>query len=241
MIDKEDIELKLLANELVSVSNIGLVVSPKVKDVIRLGYSKYNESLSALLFDKDKIQDLKDAEESNFILTCYFFHQDEQFRNSFKNGIDMMFSANVEMLEIEGSPILSLGEISFIDESNFAEFQDFIRIVNKAESNQDEEEFNAGNSRAQKMIDELKKGKGNKPQKKPVINFHSLISGLSWKSTSGINISNVFDLTIYQFYDGYRRLENIDHYNSVLTGIYTGNVDAKTINMQDINWVKIIQ
>lgn len=103
-----------------------------------------------------------------------------------------------------------------------------------------EDEYHAGNSKAKEMMDKIRKGKASKPKKKPVIDFHSIISGLSWRTTGGVNLFNIFDLTIYQFYDGYYRLENIDHYNSILTGIYTGNIDAKNIKMQDINWARII-
>lgn len=240
MLDKEDMELMLLANEPIPLEHVGNITSPRMRDIIKLGYSKYNEGLSSLLFDKSRISDLKNVEESNFILTCFFFHQDNSFRNSFKNGIKFSLGKDVDIVEVEGQPVFDLGESLYIDETSFYDFQELVKLSNKVEFSNDADEYSAGNSKAKEMIERLLKGKAEKPQKKAVINLHSIISGLSWKSTSGINISNVFDLSVYQFYDGYHRLENIDYCNSVLTGIYTGNIDSKSIKMQEINWAKII-
>ncbi|WP_199925628.1 hypothetical protein [Paenibacillus bouchesdurhonensis] len=240
MTQEEDIHLTLLANEPVFVADIGYIRSPKLRDVIKLGYSNYIEALSSLLFDKSRISGLGTIMESAFVLACYFFMQDDHFRNSFSNGIRLLLHKEIELVEMEGVPYFDLGDGLTLHEGNFHRFQEIVKIANKAELTNDEEDYNPGNSKAREMIEKLMKGKANKPAKRPVINLHSIISGLSWKSTSGININNIFELSIYQFYDGYYRLENIDHYNSVVTGIYTGNIDAKKINMQEINWTKII-
>lgn len=240
MTHEEDIHLALLANEPVFVTDIGYIRSPKLRDVIKLGYSSYMESLSSLLFDKSRISGLGEVPESAFVLACYFFMQNDHFRNSFSNGIRLLLQKEIELVDAEKAPYFHLGDGMTLHEGNFQRFQEIVKIANKAELANDKEDYNPGNSKAKEMIEKLMKGKANKPAKKPVMNLHSIISGLSWKSTSGINIHNIFELSIYQFYDGYYRLENIDHYNSVVTGIYAGNIDAKKINMQEINWTKII-
>lgn len=240
MVNEEDIHLALLANEPVFVEDVGYIRSPKLRDVIKLGYSDYMDSLSSLLFDKSRISGLGEVSESAFVLVCYFFMQNDHFRSSFANGIKLLLHKEIELVEVEGVPYFDLGDGLTLHEGNFHRFQEIVKMANKAELANEKEDYIPGNSKAKEMIEKLMKGKANKPAKKPVINLHSIISGLSWKSTSGIHIGNIFELSIYQFYDGYYRLENIDHYNSVVTGIYTGNIDAKKINMQEINWTKII-
>lgn len=236
----DDISLRLIANIPISIENVSGIQSPKLSSIISLGYQRYNESLSSLLLDKNRIEEFKDVEGSSFILTCLYFLQDEYFRNTFKTGIRLMTGYDVHLKEDSENPVLSLNDQCFLNEDNFNTFQKVVRLANKVEINEKEEEFEAGNSKAREMIEKIKRGKKNKPEKKPIVNLHSLISGLSWKSTSGINITNIFDLTIYQLYDGYHRVEKIEHYNNTVTGIYTGNIDAKKINMNDLNWAKII-
>jgi len=65
-----------------------------------------------------------------------------------------------------------------------------------------------------------------------------MISGLGWKANN-INIFDVWDLTVYQLYDGLNRLKIIDDYQFTLSGIYAGTIDSGKINLKDINWMKI--
>ncbi len=100
------------------------------------------------------------------------------------------------------------------------------------------EEYNPANEEARKIIEKIKENKKNAPKPKELITLSSMISGLGWKANN-INIFNVWDLTVYQLYDGLNRLKIIDDYQFTLSGIYAGTIDSGKINLKDINWMKI--
>ncbi|WP_342422357.1 hypothetical protein [Paenibacillus sp. FSL E2-0178] len=234
---EESIELKLLLGQPVSLSGIN-IYSPLLKDIVSVGYDKYNHALSSLLFNKSRFPDLKDLKESNFDLFTYFYIHDEAFKDAIEMASRLMFRDEIILEVLDESPRFKVGDF-FICSENFSDIQKVIKCANKVPDTSDKEEFNPANSKAKEFIDKIMGDRAKKPQKKPVSNLHSLISGLSWKSPN-INILNISDLTIYQFYDGYYRLENIDHYNNIMNGIYSGKVDSTKIKIQENTWTKII-
>lgn len=66
----------------------------------------------------------------------------------------------------------------------------------------------------------------------------NLISSLSWGNSSGINITNVWNLNIYQFYDGIKRVDKHKHIQNTLTGLYSGALDSKKLDLETLNWLK---
>ncbi|QWU14437.1 hypothetical protein SAMN04487895_101749 [Paenibacillus sophorae] len=233
----EDIELKLLLGQPVFINNI-YIFSPLLKDVIENGYTAYNQALSSLLFDKNKFPELKNLEQSNLDFIIYFFEKDIRFRESFKLGSKLMFKEDVFVDIIDDYPSLRIGEHQISDET-IESIQKIVKFANKV-PDKSEEEFNPANSKAEEFIKKIMGDRAKKPQKKPINNLHSLISGLAWKSHN-ISILDMEKLTIYQFYDGYFRLENIDHYNNIMMGIYSGNIDSTKIKIQENTWTKIIR
>jgi len=82
----------------------------------------------------------------------------------------------------------------------------------------------------------------NKPKKnyfRQDINFESIVSSLAWCSPN-LNITNIWDLSIFQIHDGYRRLVLKDDYDKTMMGVYTGNIDSKDINREKIHWSRIL-
>jgi hypothetical protein len=69
-------------------------------------------------------------------------------------------------------------------------------------------------------------------------NLSKLISALSWGNSVGINIKNVWDLNLYQFYDGLKTLDKQKHVQILLTGIYSGAIDSKKIDSELLNWMR---
>jgi hypothetical protein len=69
-------------------------------------------------------------------------------------------------------------------------------------------------------------------------NLSKLISALSWGNSVGINIKNVWDLNLYQFYDGLKTLDKQKHVQNLLTGIYSGAIDSKKIDSELLNWMR---
>jgi hypothetical protein len=130
-------------------------------------------------------------------------------------------------------------EDSILTEEKFEYIKRLVRIANNVPEKTEEEEYKAGNERARKFLEKIKKQKEEiNKLKKQKINLHSIISAVGWKAQSFDFISK---LNIYQLYDGFYRLGYIDNYNYTMTGIYTGNIDGSKIKLPDINWANIIE
>lgn len=100
-----------------------------------------------------------------------------------------------------------------------------------------EEEYNPANEHARKLIEKIRKNRANAPKPKPNVDLASIISGVAWKSNS-VNIDTIWDLTLYQLYDAFHRLEIIDNYDKTVSAIYAGTIDAKQTNLKKQLWFK---
>ena len=233
MIDN-DINLKLLAGMPIDISSLGILTPLKLKEVIYIGESNYNELLSVLLIDKENIEGLNDQEISNLELLMVYSYQNIEFREKVLKSLKF-FLNNEFFMSNEG---FFYCKDLILDKEPFDDFQYVLKCANHIEIKK-EDEIIPGNERARKFMEKLKLSKQN--FKKPeIMNLHSIISGVAWKSNN-MNIIDIFDLTVYQLYDAYHRLENIDNYHYTLSGIYAGNVDSKNINMSKITWSKILK
>jgi hypothetical protein len=140
---------------------------------------------------------------------------------------------------LDSSGLIYFGEPSvesILTEEKFEYIKKLVRIANNLS---EPEEYVAGNEKARKLIEKIKRNR--EKSKQPVkqnINLHSTISAVGWKAQSFKFIS---ELTIYQLYEGFNRLGYIDNYNFTMTGIYTGNIDGSKIKLPEINWANIIK
>jgi hypothetical protein len=238
--NEKDIELKLLAALPIDIGNGLRLHMPTARETFDLG-EEYSEMLSVMLFDKNNVEGQSFNEFEDFeVLFMYTFH-DENFRLKVKKCMEFFFKDECQFGTPQEDVFFYFGDESKnrkITKYNFPLIQQVIRKANYIADKQ-EEEFKPANSKAQEMIDLILKNRRNKPKPKETVNLHSIISGLAWRA-NGINLLNIFDLTIYQIYTGYFTTANIDNYNFTLSGIYSGNVDAKQIDMSEINWAKIL-
>ena len=234
MVVDNDINLRLLAGMPIDINNLGILTPLKLKDITNIGESNYNELLSVLLIDKSNIEGLNDQEISNLELLMVYSYQNIEFREKVLKSLKLFFNKEF-LMSNEG---LFYCEDLIIDKEPFDDFQYALKCANHIEIKK-EPEYVPGNERARKFMEKLKLNKQN--IKKPeTMNLHSIISGVAWKSNN-MNIIDIFKLTIYQLYDAFYRLENIDNYNYTLSGIYAGTVDSKNINISNITWSRILK
>lgn len=240
--NNNDLELKLLAGSPIEIHGVGTIYPPTIRDIVNIGESQYNKLLSTLLFDKENIENLHDhIELNNFqILFSYCYHQ-EDFKEITLKAIEFFFREKAQLGFNDSNVFFYFGhekENRKIDSSNLDQIQFVLKKMSFIKTNK-EPEYNPANSKAKQMIELIMKNKKNKPLTKEIMNLHSVTSGMAWKSKN-INIFNVFDLTVYQLYQGFRVTENIDNYHYTLTGVYSGNVSSKEINFTQIHWAKIL-
>ena len=247
MVVDSDLNLRLLVGMPININNLGTVYPLKLKEIIALGEHVYNELLSVLLIDKKNIEGLKEEEFSNLEILMVYSYQNIEFREKALSSLKLFLNNEFFMSNegffycrklISDNYGLFVYKNLILNKEPFDDFQYILKLANHIE-NKKEEDIIPGNERARKFMEKLKLSKQN--IKKPeTMNLHSIISGIAWKSNN-INIINIFDLTIYQLYDAYHRLENIDNYHYTLSGLYAGTVDGKNINLSKITWTKIIK
>ena len=234
-----DTRLKLLANLPIDVGNGIHFHTPTLEEIIQIGESRYNELLSIMLLDKRSIESLAEDETiTNFhILYANCYHSSE-FMEAFKESAQFFFKEEVHRSPEHLGVFFYFGDIleeRFINEENFEFIQSLIMVANNVSFK--EEDYDPFNERARKLVEEIKQIKEEVAKKKEKIDdFESKISGLAWKSN--MNIFDVFKLSIYQFYDGLLRLEQVDSYQFTLTGVYAGTVSSDKIKMSDLHWTK---
>jgi hypothetical protein len=241
----KDLELKLLAGLPIEIQDVGSLYIPTLKEIISLGESRYNHLVSALLFDKKDQQNLKDLNGTNFEFLLFYCHYypNEELSRDFIESLELHFKDKVSISEEDGFFYLGdYQERRLIDEDNFEFIRDVVRKANHIRSPEEEEEegYNPANETAAQFIKELEEKKKKRPKPKETINLHSIISGLAWKP-NGINLKEIFDLTIYQIYNGFAATENIDNYHYTMSGIYAGTVDGKKIKPETIHWARVLK
>jgi hypothetical protein len=129
-------------------------------------------------------------------------------------------------------------KIMVIHRENFDElvrvvkYQNFMDAVKK-------EDFNPANEKARKLAEQMERNRERVEAKKKIqqqnekgedgeIDISDIISAVSSKSHS-INKLNIWELTLYQLYDEYSRLELIDNYDFSVKAMMAG---AKEVDLK---------
>lgn len=143
-------------------------------------------------------------------------------------------------------PTLVLDEISLIDEDSGAVVDSviyelivgYIRQVHgvkrtyRSAGNAGAREyyFNEERRLIEQQIEEAAK-------KGPTSMFEPLISSLVNCGDFKYDYDSVWQLRIYQFMDAVKRIKQLYNYKNLMTGIYTGNIDPKSISDRELNWM----
>jgi hypothetical protein len=87
------------------------------------------------------------------------------------------------------------------------------------------------------------RNKGEHERFKDKITLSSIIESMAWRSeSSGLNIFNIWELTISQLYSGYKRICKQDKYKYIMTGLYNGSLDLQkaNINIENEFWANLV-
>lgn len=240
-----DIHLKLLANLPIHIEGIGNFQLPTLRQVIQLGEEQHNYFISALLFSKESLSNTEDEiinKMSDYELFSSLIAHEETFQYSALGAFSIFMDQQPNLFE-NGSVYFGeeIADNAFLDEDKWRLIQKVVRLGNFIPEKKLEEEYKAGNERAKKFMEKLKRNKAEVEKlkkKNETINLHSMISAVGWRLT---DIDRVLDKTIYQLHDAYYRLMKIDDYKFINTGIYSGSVDGSKIKLPDYFWANVIK
>jgi hypothetical protein len=176
----------------------------------------------------------EDKTNYDIFLMVYDYNQYSKIFNWFLNGeYYFQHAKNKENEEfILYDPVNDI----IIDKLIYEQISSFLKRIN---FRSDTREFNPANSEARAIILDQKRKELRRIQMRQGRNesqLSTLISFLVWNNSNGMKFDDIFQLRIYQFHDGIRRLIKTDNYRNIMMGYYTGNISGKDIKFDSIDW-----
>lgn len=205
-----------------------------VGEIVEVGYTNYMRYLQYITLDKKQFNIV---DEQITTLDCYILSQDEYIIEEVRQALMLFLKTNITI--INGYVIY--GEVNiedknsniFIDNNNWNRICEVIKLQNIW--SKDEENNNPIDEKAKEILKKrtearkiLSKVKNGDSSSEDVLEFDDLISILS-SHGNGINIFNVWDLTMYAFDNQFNRMRMLDDYNISIRSILAG---AKEINIK---------
>ena len=244
--------LDLLLGKPLVLGNL-TVRHPKISDVIELGESFVFSAINIVtLKPSDLMVELYDSgiDYRNtkpydvFILLCgetldsgddgeIRWNRDSQVSKQlgWLTGIeDFMLSSDGENLFL-ASP--STG--AKIDIGVYTQIRKYFMDMN---NRSEKETYNPGNDTTMKFLIEQERKKRKREERRGHKSYLApQISSLVW--ASGRSFEDVYNLYLYQFFDGLLRINKIKSYDNVCFGYYAGNIETSSFNKikESLNWM----
>lgn len=237
-----DVQMKLLSGQTMYVEDIP--IKPfSLGEVSSLGYSFFQGNVNVLLLTIDDMIDSIDDFEMSSMLKA----------NKHQYKVFDMYSANEDMSEVlvsslkmifrtdevhlradeDGNKKVVIDEKYEIVRDNFDEVVKVIEVQNNPDFSSSVDDYNPANDVARDIADKIKKGKEKANKSKAMesggegINLPDVISAVSAMSNS-INKLNIWDLTIYQLYDEFARINKIDSYRlQIQASMWSSDVEIE--------------
>ena len=234
MILKDDLELLLLSGLPIELE-MGILYPLKLKDIIKLRYSKYNYYISLLLIDKSKLQDenIDLNNINNFDIVFQSCLMDEKFRKSYFEMLEFFFKETVQL----GNGFFYFDELNkkkIIYKDNFDEIIRLLKEINSI-TNKEENEFNPANDKAKEIAERIKKAreKINKVKAKSGedLSLSDLISAFAFYNKN-TDLNSIFEMTIYQFNNQFQRMQLVNNYEISIQSLLHG-ADPKKVEIKN--------
>jgi hypothetical protein len=214
----------------------------KLKDIVDFGYAKYSRYLNLLTITKDEL--IKEGETTPLSLFEIIINSgDQPLIKAFAEGLCFFLNESVEdYYVVEGYGIaFGVGNqenpiSKVVTTDNFPDIVQILKYQNclTSSSNNYIKVNPAANEKTRKVQERmekariaLEKAKQSSSASESNIDFFDIISSVSTKSNT-YNKQNVWDLTFYQLYDEYKRLEAIVGFETSVLALTQGaKIDLK--------------
>lgn len=226
---------------------IGSLYPITLREIAEIGERTYNKHLNAITFDIEDIEKIKGDEGEEITLTPYeillvnIFYTDVEV-NFHKTIIDALTFFFKEKPTFDERGFFYFGNMSegrLIHKENFDELRNLLKEQNCLLSKKEKEDiYNPANERAKKIaeklnkarkkITELKKKKEEKSETS--LTLFDLVSILA-SNGNNLNITNIWDLTMYQFNDQFNRMKMLDEYEVNVQALLHG-ADSKQVELK---------
>lgn len=235
-----DLKLKLFTGRAINAKGYGDIAPLTVREIVDIGYSEYMKCLNIMtLVTKDF---LENPPEEIHVLELLMIYGGQEIESAFEQAMALFLHGEV-VLDKEDCRVfikVSDEEILIVNKENYREIQEVIKWQNYINSFDEKklDNFDPADEETRKLKeqmdavarrrDELKKkqNQDSDGDDEKDIDFYDILSAISSKSY-GINELNVPDLTVYQVYRKFKRMEIIDQYDISIKSILAGAKDVK--------------
>lgn len=238
--DELSLKLKLLSGEPIEIDeNVGKLKPLTFRDIISYGYTNYLMMLNVMILDIGDLVNMDSPEMVQFkdigvnVFDVMVQMGGDEIITELKKALSLFFNDVVDVdTELHIISIGSDENTRVIDRENFDKVREVIKWQNGINKFGDEASPSEEDSEAVRQIKEkLKKGKDQVAKSKQEdgeneLDIADIISAVSTKSNS-LNKMSIFDLTVFQLYDEFKRLELIDQYHISIKSMLAGAKDVK--------------
>jgi hypothetical protein len=219
---KESEKLKLLAGLPFKLNNIDLCPL-SLRRIADIGYEQYNLFLMNLVADPKDFQinkniDISTLETWDIIVSNMIYGSDDT-KAFFINALELFFHSRVRFFLCKGFLIGDLKDKKIVCKENYEELKRILKIQNCLDKKKEEEQF--ANDKAREIYLKIMKGKQSIGESEPQINFEDLVSVLA-ANGNGLNILNIWDLTLAQFNNQFARMQMIEKYDIDIRQLLAG-------------------
>ena len=231
----------LRGDSLIVNSNLS-IRHPSLNDIVEFGEDRYEKAISLFITKPyDKMVDLYDMGKDfdDFVPYDIFimmfasddFHEEIKWLTGFDFQTYKNFENDDFYLYNDQSDV-------FIDRLSYQLISDYLYELNFIPR---KSEFNPAKGKAREFLIQQKREEIKYNSLKSKKNFLSnLVSAVAFNGDSNINIFNVWELKLYQFYNCIHRIRIRDNYKNTMYGIYSGSIDQSKIEFETIDWTKEI-
>lgn len=218
--------IKLLAGLPFEIHNVGELKPITLKQIANIGEKQYQQYLNILCFDIDDLEFEKEVPKDIttydiLISNCVY---SVEFKNKVISALSFFFDEEVQF--IDKHYIFYLGKFQeerFIYRDNFNEIKEVLAIQNSIHKRKSD--YNPANSKAQEIAERLKKAKEKinklKAKNEEELSLSDLISAFAFYNHS-VDITKVWNFTIYQFNDQFKRMQLVEKYDLDVQQILQG-------------------
>ena len=229
---------ELISPDPVQIQNVGGILSPKLRDISKIGINIYQFYLSFLSMDaksyfsmlkqQEVYDSLSDDDKAKIDVydimtknkeTIRFLQESLNFfinENVIWSDTNKCFLVNKDMpFEEDGKIVEKPITIGIIAKQNYYQICDLIFQRNAIRTKRQEDLSKVKSKKALDILKKLQKGREEKSKTSKVdknMELGNIISAVANKSNS-LNIITIWDLTVYQVWDCFSRLSNNSIYD----------------------------
>jgi hypothetical protein len=231
-----DLRLNLLSGEPLFSGNIE--VKPfTLREINKVGFSSYMKHVGILTLDKKAVIEDDPELDKYSLFEIILLSKNDFLLNTFLDTLCLFLREDRENVIVNRAGFIFNGktmnpkEAKIIDSNAFNDLIQIVKYQNCMTSpNESYERPVPVDERTRKIQEKLKKAREavaeiKQKQSKSNIDFADIVSSVSTKSNT-YNKHNVWDLTMYQLYDEYKRLEAISSYEvSIMAMVQGAKID----------------